>query len=117
MNYAKDVEYSLTELPTQKINWIKKFKTLDLVEVRTKSFMSTITAYRYKDVSKGSKSKYMYRPTGGSISNLWLQDHGFLQASSQTEYIRWEPMHFPEAEGIKCLTPRIEFKDSIGILY
>ena len=111
---AMDVEYSLTELPTEKINWIKYFKTLDLVEVRTSSFMSTVTAYRYKDVLKGSKSKYMYRPTGGSISNLWLQDHGFLQAASQTEYIRWEPMHFPEAEGIKCLTPRIEFLDSSG---
>lgn len=111
---AKNVSYSLTELPTQKINWMKEFKSLDLVEVRTKSFMSTITAYRYKDISKGSKSKYMYRPTGGSISNLWLQDHGFLQVASQTEYIRWEPMHFPQAEGIKCLTPRIEFKDSNG---
>jgi len=111
---AKNIDYPITDLPTQKINWIKEFKTLDLVEVRTKSFMSTITAYRYKDYSKGSKSKYMYRPTGGSISNLWLQDHGFLQAASQTEYIRWEPMHFPEAEGIKCLTPRIEFKDTLG---
>jgi hypothetical protein len=109
-----DKYYTLTELPTEKINWLKEFKTLDLTQVRTNSFMSTITAYRYKDISKGSKSKYMYRPTGGSISNLWIKDHGFLQASSQTEYHRWEPMHFPVAEGVKCLTPRIEFEDSLG---
>jgi hypothetical protein len=111
---ALDKDYTLSELPTEKINWLKEFKTLDLVQVRTKSFMSTITAYRYKDLSKGSKSKYMYRPTGGSISNLWINNHGFLQASSQTEYFRWEPMHFPEAEGVKCLTPRIEFEDTLG---
>jgi hypothetical protein len=59
-------------------------------------------------------SKYMFRPTGGAISNLWLKDHGFLQASSQTEYHRWEPMHFPEVTNLECLTPRIEFEDSNG---
>jgi hypothetical protein len=111
---SNDKYYALAELPTEKMNWLREFKTLDLIQVRTQSFMSTITAYRYKDISKGSKSKYMYRPTGGSISNLWLKGHGFLQASSQTEYLRWEPMHFPEAENLKCLTPRIEFEDSLG---
>jgi hypothetical protein len=38
-----------------------------------------------------------------------MKDYGFLQASSQTEYHRWEPMHFPEMEDIRPLTPRIEF--------
>jgi len=50
----------------------------------------------------------MFRPTGGAISALWMKDYGFLQASSQTEYHRWEPMHFPEMEDIRPLTPRIE---------
>lgn len=101
-------------LPTEKVGWIKRFKTLDVVEVRTKNFLSTVTAYRYKDISGGVKSKYMYRPSGGAISNLWLKDHGFLQASSQTEYSRPEPMHFPEVGQIKSLTPRIEFADPNG---
>ena len=56
----------------------------------------------------------MFRPTGGAISNLWLKDYGFLQAASQTEYHRWEPMHFPEAEKVESLTPRIEFENEKG---
>ncbi|VAX22648.1 hypothetical protein MNBD_IGNAVI01-2095 [hydrothermal vent metagenome] len=101
-------------IPTEKIGWMKYFKTLDLVEVRTKNIMATITAYRYKDIKKGYKRKYMFRPDGGSISNLWVEGHGYLQAGSQTEYHRWEPMSFPEAEGIKCLTPRIELNTENG---
>ena len=99
-------------LPTDQ-NGLTVFPTLNIANVRTGNFCATITAYGYKD-PKGAKSKYMYRPTGGAISNLWLKDYGFLQASSQTEYHRWEPMHFPEAENLKCLTPRIEFQDSNG---
>lgn len=102
------------EIPTEIKGWIKFFNTLDVVEVRTKNFMSTITSYGYEDHAAKSKSKYMYRPSGGAISNLWLEGHGFLQASSVTNYSRPEPMHFPEAPGIQSLTPRIEFTDSMG---
>jgi hypothetical protein len=56
----------------------------------------------------------MHRPSGGSMSNLWVKDYGFLQTASQTEYNRWEPMHFPEAHGILPLTPRIEYQDESG---
>jgi len=99
-------------LPSDK-NGLNVFPTLNIATVRTDNFYATITAYGYKD-PKGSKSKYMYRPTGGAISNLWLKDYGFLQASSQTEYHRWEPMHFPEANSLKSLTPRIEFSNGNG---
>jgi hypothetical protein len=104
----------LAPLPTEKVGWTKYFKTLDVVEVRTANFMATVTGYGYEDHTANSKSKYMYRPSGGAISNLWVKDHGFLQASSVTMYSRPEPMHFPEAPGIQSLTPRIEFTDSIG---
>jgi hypothetical protein len=50
----------------------------------------------------------MFRPTGGAMSSLWREGHGMLQASSPTEYHRWEPVHFPEADGLRPLTPRIE---------
>jgi hypothetical protein len=56
----------------------------------------------------------MYRPSGGAASNLWVGGHGFLQASSVTVYSRPEPMHFPEAPGIRSLTSRIEYNDSLG---
>jgi hypothetical protein len=73
--------------------------------------MTTVTAYRYKDMSRGANFKYMHRPSGGSITNLWVKDYGYLQASGQTEYHRWE-MNYPEAPNALPLTPRIEFTDS-----
>jgi hypothetical protein len=102
------------ELPTARHGWLKHFKTLDVALVRTSCFMATVTAYRYKDVAAGTRSKYMYRPTGGALSALWLQDDGYLQASSQTVYSRPEPMHFPEIGEVRCLTPQITFSDSNG---
>ncbi|WAC13371.1 hypothetical protein [Dyadobacter pollutisoli] len=101
-------------LPTEKIGWVKYFDNLDVAQVRTKNFMVTITGYRYKDQKAGSKSKYMFRPDGGTMSYLWVEGHGALQVSSVTEYSRPEPMSFPEAPGVKCLTPQIAYRDSIG---
>ena len=99
------------ELPTQKIGWAKYFKTIDVCLVRTKNFMTTITGYRYKDIRRGSDFKYMFRPSGGSITNLWVKDYGYLQASNQTEYHRWE-MNYPEIDSSITITPRIEFTDT-----
>lgn len=101
-------------LPADKTGWMKLFSTLDVVEVRTENFMATITSYHYKDQQAGWKGKYMYRPNGGAMSHVWLKGHGFLQASSPTVYTRPEPMSFPEAPGVLCLTPRIEYTDTSG---
>lgn len=101
-------------LPADATGWIKYFSTLDLVQVRTKNFMATITGYRYKDQAAGARSKYMHRPGGGTQSYLWLKDHGALQVSSVTAYSRPEPMSFPEAPGVQCLTPQIAYTDSTG---
>ncbi len=102
----KAPNFATSPLPVDKPG-MEFFPSLDVYRVRTKNFMATVTAYTYKD-PKGPRSKYMFRPTGGAISALWMKDYGFLQASSQTEYHRWEPMHFPEMEDIRPLTPRIE---------
>lgn len=104
----------LKPIPADKEGWMKLFPTLDVVQVRTKNFMATITGYRYKDQAAGSKGKYMFRPDGGAISHLWAKGHGFLQASSPTIYTRPEPMSFPEAPGVVPLTPRIEYTDTAG---
>jgi hypothetical protein len=101
---------TLAPLPTEMKGWLKYFPTVQVAEVRTDHFMLTIPAYGYKDLEKKDKSKYMYRPTGGSISYLWVEGYGCLQASSQTFYERWEPMSFPVVDTVICLTPRIEFR-------
>jgi hypothetical protein len=100
--------------PAEQTGWLKLYPTVNVAQVRTKNLMATITAYGYKDYAGGSKSKYMYRPSGGTISNLWLQGHGYLEASSPTFYSRPEPMSFPEAPGTLSLTPRIEYTDTAG---
>lgn len=99
------------EIPTQKIGWAKYFNTLDVVLVRTKNFMATITGYRYKDIRRGAEFKYMFRPSGGSITNLWVKDYGYLQASGQTEYHTWE-MNYPQIDSAVSITPQIEFTDA-----
>lgn len=109
--YGDQFEGEVENIPTQKTGWMKYFKTMDLTLVRTENFMATVTGYRYKDIRRGADFKYMHRPSGGSITNLWVKDYGYLQASSQTEYYIWE-MHYPEAENSLSITPRIEFQDS-----
>jgi hypothetical protein len=102
------------KIPTQKIGWMKYFPTLDVTLVRTKNFMVTVTGYRYKDIRRGADFKYMYRPSGGSITNLWVKNYGYIQASSETKYFKWE-MNFPSIkDSAITVTPRIEFKDSTG---
>jgi len=109
--FGDQSEGEVSDIPTQNIGWAKYFNTMDLALVRTENFMLTVTGYRYKDIRRGADFKYMHRPSGGSITNLWVQDYGYLQASSQTEYHRWE-MHFPDAINSLTLTPRIEFTDT-----
>ncbi|MEJ2618185.1 MAG: hypothetical protein P8Z35_24730, partial [Ignavibacteriaceae bacterium] len=109
--YGDQGEGQTPKLPTQKPSWAKYFKTIDVVLVRTKNFMATVTGYRYKDIRRGSDFKYMFRPSGGSITNLWVEDYGYLQASGQTEYHKWE-MNYPDIDSSITITPRIEFTDS-----
>jgi len=88
--------------------------TLGTAIVRKGDFQGTVTAYNFKS-KKMDQSNNMYRPTGGTMSALWVDGYGLLQASSQTEYYRWEKMHFLVMEdGILPFTPRMEYrKDSL----
>ena len=109
--YGDQTAGDTPKLPTQKIGWSKYFKTLDLALIRTQDFLVTVTGYRYKDIRRGADFKYMHRPSGGSITNLWVENYGYLQASGQTEYHRWE-LNYPEVANSLTITPRIEFTDS-----
>lgn len=109
--FGEQGEGETSHIPTQKPGWSKYFKTIDVALVRTKNFMATISGYSYKDMRRGADFKYMHRPSGGTITNLWVENYGYLQASSQTEYFQWE-FNYPKAENTLTLTPRIEFTDS-----
>ena len=99
-------------LPTDVKGW-RYFPSLQVAVVRSGNFCGTVTAYNYK-AKEGAKSKYMHRPAGGSLSVLWVDGFDLLQASSQTEYHRWEPMSFPELPATTPLTPRIEVTTGQG---
>ncbi|MFQ5770220.1 MAG: hypothetical protein ACE5HX_06770, partial [bacterium] len=120
-NLAMTVELGFQEsaamppLPTDQTGWVKFYPTVDVALARSKNLMTTISAYGYKDVTNWGQGKYTHHPGGGSVCNLWVQDHGFLQTSSQTHYIRGEVMHMPVvADSVICLTPRIEFRNENG---
>lgn len=112
--FGEQTRGTLPPLPTDETGWLRHFPTVDVVLVRNNAMMATISAYRYKELQKRARSKYMHRPNGGSLSALWISDFGFLQLSSQTEYHRWEPMSFPEMVETLPLTPRIEFRNQNG---
>ncbi|NOZ60702.1 MAG: hypothetical protein GXO74_03385 [Calditrichaeota bacterium] len=111
---ADNDKIELQNLPSENVGMVRYFPSMNVIVTRTKNFMATVTAYNYKDLKRKEKSKYMHRPAGGSISHLWAEGFGPLQISSQTEYRRWEPMHFPDVGEIKPLTPRIEFENENG---
>lgn len=120
-NLAMTVELGLQgaaetpPLPSDQTGWVKFYPTVNVALVRSKNLMTTISAYGYKDVTNWGQGKYTHHPGGGSVCNLWVQDHGFLQTSSQTRYIRGEVMHMPVVEdSVICLTPRIEFRNENG---
>lgn len=97
--------------PSLRTGWSKYFNTIDVAVIRTKNFMATVSGYRYKDIRRGADFKYMFRPSGGSITNLWASGYGYVQASSPTEYHQWES-NFPPCNNCLSITPRIEFTDS-----
>ncbi len=120
-NLALAVEYgeqqagSAVELPADRIGWTQYFPTVNVAVVRSKNFMSTISAYNYRDALDWGKGKYTHRPAGGAMVNLWVQDFGLLQTSSQVQYVRGEEIHMPVIEdSIISLTPRIEFRSENG---
>lgn len=110
--FAKADIGEVPQLPLDK-KGMHYFSTLNLAVVRTSQWCATISGYTYKDPA-GERTKYMHRPGGGAITNLWLNGHGYFQASSQTIYKRWEPMSFPEIPTPLPLTPRIEFNSDLG---
>ena len=72
LKHTPDLEIEPAKIPSDRHNWFRFYPSVDVVLVRSENYMATVTAYRYKDLAKGPESKYMHRPTGGSVSNLWI---------------------------------------------
>ena len=105
-------------------NTIKFFKSINVCLVKTENLKATISGYRptyargnflinainnlpiYLTPKNPFRSK-IQTPTGGSLSYLWDEEFGIVQASSQTKYSPVEPIHMPDIGEIETLTPHI----------
>jgi acetyl esterase/lipase len=102
-------------IPSDRGGWLRVYPTVNVALARSANFMMTVSAYNYRDPSRTNGGQYNQHPTGGSVCNLWGEGVGFLTTSSQTRYVRGEPIHMPVmADSAICLTPRIEYRDSLG---
>jgi hypothetical protein len=116
VSYGIQTPAPLLPLPSEQPGWMKFYPTVNVALARSKNFMMTVSAYNYKDLTNTNGGQYNQHPTGGSVCNIWAKDFGFLQTSSQTKYVRGEPIHMPKVnDTVICLTPRIEFSDTSGL--
>lgn len=84
-------------LPADIVGWYKQFDSQNLVVIRTRNYMVTISGYR-----TGNRSG------GGMISTFWDKDAGLLQTTTPNQYIRKND-NFPELSYSPLpLTARIE---------
>ena len=120
-NLALTVRYAVQQssqtppLPSDRPGWLRVYPTVNVAVARSANFMMTASAYSYRDPSRTNGGQYNQHPTGGSVCNLWAAGAGFLTTSSQTRYVRGESIHMPViADSAICLTPRIEYCDSLG---
>ena len=108
-------EIETPPIPSEIPGWMEFYPTVNVALARSQNFMLTVSAYGYKDLTNTNGGQYNQHPTGGSACNIWVEDFGFLQTSSQTKYVRGETMHMPVIEDtVICLTPRIEFTNENG---
>lgn len=88
--------------------FVAEYPSMGGVVARKGNFCTSIVAYDYKS-SKGSASRFMHRPSGGTVGLMWAEGYGTVQLASQNEYRQWETIHFPEMEGMLSTSPRIEY--------
>lgn len=85
-------------LPTEEKGWLRFRRSVNVVQVRTSALLCTITGY-------GAGKPRLLRPTGGTISHLWNERFGPVQAATSCEV---KPDEGGEQRLGDCLTPRIE---------
>lgn len=89
-----------TILPTEEKGWVRLYRTVNVLQVRTSALLCTITGY---GGSEGEGTPIV--PTGGTISHLWNSRFGTVQAASSCMVgIQDDDLRFRNG----WLTPRIE---------
>lgn len=96
-------------LPSHRAPYRRHFPSINVRHVRTRGIMATISGYANRPRFAGGEP--YPTPCGGTVTLLWHHLYGIAQAATQTEYAQVEKLHVPQADGVECLTPRIEFSE------
>jgi hypothetical protein len=73
-------------LPADIIGWYNHFPVNDVLVVRARSYMATLSASHFSESHSGGNLANQ-PPTGGVITNFWAEGIGTFQASSPTDYV------------------------------
>ncbi|MCI0513803.1 hypothetical protein L0128_11365 [candidate division KSB1 bacterium] len=73
-------------LPADIIGWYNHFSTNDVLVVRARSYMATLSAAHFYETQTGVIPANQ-PPTGGVITNFWAAGIGTFQTSSPTDYV------------------------------
>ncbi len=90
-------------LPTEEKGWVRLYRTVNVLQVRTSSLLCTITGYGGAPSNDGEGTRV---PGGGTISHLWHERFGTVQAASCAGSAKARAPSLGRSVG--CLTPRIE---------
>jgi hypothetical protein len=117
LKYFPETEIAQDLIPADKALWVKKFSSLNSLVVKRKPWMATISGYdnltRYP-TPKGHSTFYV--PGGGSLTYLFHDDWGPVQAATQLEYQQLELLHVPKmTRETQSLTPRIVLRSESGM--
>ena len=118
LNYFRKTEMAQDEIPADKPLWLKKFSCLNSFVVKRKPWMSTISGYGNLTRYPKQRGQYtFYVPGGGSLTYLFHEDWGAIQAATQLEHQQIEIIHVPKMTGeTQSFTPRIVLQSEARIV-
>jgi hypothetical protein len=97
--YGKEPASKDAAIPSQHLFGVRAHASIDVLHMRTRQWMGTISCYHVQ-----------HAPTGGTISYLWNEKVGPVQVGSVTKYERYEAPNMPAfpATEQSLITPRLE---------
>lgn len=107
--YFPPPQETKTTLPCQKAVWAKHFTTLNSSIVRHAPWMATISGYKETSTFNNNEKNLFQVPAGGSITYLFHDKLGPIQAATQLDYQPWETLHIPpRPENAESFCPHIK---------
>ena len=116
LKYFSGTATTQEPIPCEESLWVKKFTTLNSFIVKRRPWMATISGYNcLTRFPTPEGEKIFYVPGGGSLTLLFHDDWGLIQAATQLDYQQVELLHVPEGSSqTYSFTPRIIIRSGDG---